>query len=74
LFDLKLRKQACVNAPPVVADGVAAVARRVVVAPKPVQKRVTAKPKPVCCYMLCCWIEFSFTCSIVCLHILFMFF
>lgn len=34
-------------APPVVADGVASVARRVVVAPKPVQKRVTAKPKPV---------------------------
>lgn len=52
LFDLKLKKQACVNvapgpAPPVVADGVAAVARRVVAAPKPVQKKVTAKPKPV---------------------------
>lgn len=46
------KKQACVNvapgpAPPVVADGVAAVARRVVAAPKPVQKKVTAKPKPV---------------------------
>ena len=34
-------------APPAVADGVAAVARRVVAAPKPVQKKVIVKPKPV---------------------------
>ncbi|XP_061372357.1 G2/mitotic-specific cyclin S13-7-like [Gastrolobium bilobum] len=42
------RKQACANVagppPPAVADGVVAMAKRV--APKPAQKKVTAKPKP----------------------------
>ncbi|CAJ2645406.1 unnamed protein product [Trifolium pratense] len=41
-----LEKQACANVPIAAVDGVAAVAKRL--APKPaVQKKVTAKPKPV---------------------------
>ncbi|CAJ2671727.1 unnamed protein product [Trifolium pratense] len=46
LLDIGNVKQVCANVPTAAVDGVAAVAKRV--APKPaVQKKVTAKPKPV---------------------------